>query len=160
MTIDHQSDYVDDLLDRLESAAADAGELSLSTMSAEQQNRWLTAMFDMDAQVDGLKFTAIQEAEASAMSVTFGNRILTTHLAKQTHQPAQTLGADRSLALWLNDFPTLHTALTAGVLSRAHVVELKSIDCHDIHHLMIRDQELFIDTQYQNTDPPTSPTAK
>ena len=87
----------------------------------------------------------IQEAESSGMSARLGNRILTTHLAKETHQPTQTLGSARSTAIWLNDMPELHAALTAGNISLAHITELKKIDTHRVHHLLVRDQQMLVD---------------
>ena len=141
----HDSEYVDDLIERLDDVIGDTAELSLLSLPPEKLDLFVTRMHQLESQAKGLKFGAIQEAESAAMSVRFGNRILTTHLAKTTRQPTRTLGGDRSLALWLNDFPELHMALTAGNLSRAHCAELKSIDSHKIHPLMVRDQQMLIE---------------
>jgi len=138
--IDHQSNYFDDLIGRLDDVMGDLAELSRSSLPTEQLNELLLRETALVTQAQGLQMASIQEAEWSAMSVHYGNRILTTHLAKQTHQPTQTLGSARSVALWLNDFPELHAALIAGQISRAHIAELKSIDSHRVHHLMQRDQ--------------------
>ena len=143
--IDHQSDYVDDLLARSQAVQAELAELSLSSLPIELLNDVVVYQTRMVSQACGLQMAAIQEAERSAMSVRFGNRILTTHLAKETHQPTQTLGSARSTAIWLNDFPQLHTALTAGDISLAHITELKKIDSHRVHHLLIRDQQMLAD---------------
>lgn len=144
-TIDHQTDYVDELVGRLDGVVSDLAALSLRSLSRAELDRVLSRSINLVAQAQGIEFSAIQEAEASAMSVGFGNRILTTHLAKTTHQPTRAMGADRSLALWLNDFGEFHQALSGGVLSRSHVTELKSIDNQRIHHLLIRDQHMLID---------------
>ena len=142
---DQQPDHLTETLSRLDGAIDDLAELSLVSLSRDQLDGLLTRTFDLVAQAQGLEFAAIQEAEASAMSVEFGNRILTTHLAKTTHQPTRSLGGDRALALWLNDFPELHVALTGGVISRAHCAELKDIDNYNVHYLLVRDQQMLID---------------
>ena len=153
-TIDHQSDYLNDVMNRLDGAVDDLAELSLMSLSNEQLDMMLTRTFDLVSQAQGLEFSAIQEAEASAMSVEFGNRVLTTHLAKTTHQPTRTLGADRTLALWLNDLPEVHQAMIDGVISRAHAAELKAIDNVRVHPLLVRDQQMLIDAadQFEWTD--------
>ena len=143
--IDHQSDYVDQLLARLDGVVSDLAELSLTSLPIEQLNRLLLRECELVSQAQGLQMAAIQEAENAAMSVRYGNRILTTHLAKHTHQPAKALGSARSIAIWLNDFPLLHEALIAGHISRSHVMELKSIDSPRVHHLLVRDQNMLIE---------------
>jgi len=144
-TIDHHGHYVDDLKARFAELMNDARELSLLGLNADHLDGWLTFTCDLVAQSQGLQYAAIQEAEASGMSAQFGNRILTTHLAQTTHLPSRTLGGDRSLALWLNDFPEFHQALTRGDLSRPHLAELKSVDSHKVHHALVRDQQLLIE---------------
>lgn len=153
-TIDHQSAYLSDVLGRLDGVVGDLSDLSLMSLSNGELNVVLTRMVDLVSQAQGLEFAAIQEAEAAAMSVEFGNRILTTHLAKTTHQPTRTLGGDRSLALWLADLGVVHDALIAGVISRAHAAELKSIDNNRVHHLLVRDQQMLVDAadQFEWTD--------
>ena len=143
--IDHQSEYVDDLLARLDDVIDDLAELSLGALPVEQLNRVLLRECELVSQAQGLQMAGMQEAENAAMSVSFGNRILTTHLAKETHQPAAVMGAVRSMAIWLNDFPLLHSALVDGELSRSHLIELKKIDNVRVHHLMVRDQNMLID---------------
>jgi len=71
--------------------------------------------------------------------------VLTTHLAKTTGVPAKVLGADRTLAVWLRDFPLFQQALVDGVFCRSHVVELKGSDDPKIHGLLQRDQRLLVD---------------
>ena len=144
-TVDHQSHYVDELLTRLDSVVSDLAELSLASLPVEQLNRLLVRECKLVSQAQGLQMAAIQEAESAAMSVRYGTRILTTHLANETHQPTKTLGSARSTALWLNEFPAFHDALTAGHLSRSHVAELKAIDNHRTHHLLVRDQQMLVD---------------
>ena len=141
--IDHQSDYVDELLTRLDHVVSDLAELSLGSLPVEQLNRVLLRECELVSQAQGLQMAGMQEAENAAMSVRYGNRILTTHLAKETHQPTKVLGSARSIAMWLNDFPLLHEALIAGHISRSHVMELKSVDSPRVHHLMVRDQQMF-----------------
>ena len=142
--IDHQSDYVDELLTRLDNVMGDLSELSLGSLPIEQLNRVLLRECELVSQAQGLQMAGMQEAENAAMSVRYGNRILTTHLAKETHQPTKALGSARSIAMWLNDFPLLHEALIAGQISRSHVIELKGIDNGRVHHLMVRDQNMLI----------------
>ena len=142
--VDHQSDYVDELLTRLDSVVSDLAELSLTSLPVEQLNRVLLRECELVSQAQGLQMAAIQEAENAAMSVRYGNRILTTHLAKETHQPTKALGSARSIAMWLNDFPLIHEALKAGDISRSHVMELKGIDNPRVHHLMVRDQNMLV----------------
>ena len=89
--IDHQSDYVDQLLARLDGVVSDLAELSLTSLPIEQLNRLLLRECELVSQAQGLQMAAIQEAENAAMSVRYGNRILTTHLAMHTHQPANCL---------------------------------------------------------------------
>ena len=142
--IDHQSEYVDELLTRLDDVMGDLAELSLGSLPVEQLNRVLLRECELVSQAQGLQMAGMQEAENAAMSVRYGNRILTTHLAKETHQPTKALGSARSIAMWLNDFPLLHEALIAGHISRSHVMELKSVDSPRVHHLMVRDQQMLI----------------
>ena len=142
--IDHQSDYVDDVLARLDTVVADLGELSLASLPVEQLNRVLVRECELVSQAQGLQMAAMQEAEAAG-SARYGTRILTTHLANETHQPTKALGSARSVVLRLNDFPLLHEALMAGDLSRSHVAELKAIDTHRTHHLLVRDQAMLIE---------------
>ena len=141
--IDHHDQYVADVLSRLDEAVTDTAALSLVTLGAHTLNTVLTRMCDLVSQAQGMQFAAIQEAEAAAMSVAFGNRILTTHLAKTTHQPVRALGSDRAMAIWLNDLPVLHAALTGGIVSRSHVTELKAIDSPKVHSLLVRDQQML-----------------
>ena len=143
--IDHQSEYVDELLARLDDVIDDLAELSLGSLPVEQLNRVLLRECELVSQAQGLQMAGMQEAENAAMSVRYGNRILTTHLAKETHQPTKALGSARSIALWLNDFPLLHEALIAGHISHSHVMELKSVDSPRVHHLMVRDQNMLIE---------------
>ena len=149
MSHDHLDHHLSDVLARLDEVLDDLNELPLTCLSSTQQNTVLNRSIDLVAQAQGLEFASIQEAEASALSVEYGNRILTSHLAKTTHQPTRTLGGDRALALWLNDFPQLHEALKAGLISRAHCAELKSIDSHLLHSFMVRDQKMLIEAADQ-----------
>jgi hypothetical protein len=91
--IDHQSNYLTELLGRLDDVVTDCDELSLLGLSLDELNAVLLRLTRLSAQSRGLQFAAIQEAEASAMSVAFGNHILTTHLAKTAHQPVRALGS-------------------------------------------------------------------
>ena len=143
--VDHQSEYLDDVLARLDSVVSDLAELSLSALPVEQLNRVLVRECELVSQAHGLQMAAIQEAENAGMSQRFGTRILTTHLANETHQPTKTLGPARTAALWLTEFPIIHDALIAGEISRSHVAELKAIDNHRTHHLLIRDQQMLVD---------------
>ena len=142
---DHQSEYVDDVLTRLDTALADVAELGLAALPIDELNRVVLRTCSLVSQAQGLQAAAIDEAENAEMSVRYGNRILTTHLAKETGQPTQTLGNARSLAMWLRDFPVLAAALTAGTISRPHIDALKDLDNHRTHHFLTRDQQLFID---------------
>jgi len=146
MSITHHDHYVDDLLGRLESDLADASELSLAGLDTDQLNRWLLAMVRLVSKAQGLQIAAIQEAESAGLSVAFGSRVLTTHLAKATGAPAKALAYDRGVALWLKDFPVLQQALVQGVLCRSHVLELKDIDNPMIHPLLQRDQQMLVDS--------------
>jgi len=133
------------VLARLDTVVADLGELSLASLPVEQLNRVLVRECELVSQAQGLQMAAMQEAEAAGLSARYGTRILTTHLANETHQPTKALGSARSVALWLNDFPLLHEALMAGDLFRSHVAELKAIDTHRTHHLLVRDQAMLIE---------------
>ena len=144
-TAHHQHDYMGDLFGRLDAVVTDFSELSLLSLDANDLNTFLVRMCDLVSQAQGLEFKGIQEAENAAMSLAFENRILTTHLAKATHQPTKVLGADRSLAMWLNDFDQFHTGMLEGVLSRSHLNELRDIDNPRTRHLLVRDQAMFID---------------
>jgi hypothetical protein len=147
-TIDHRNTYLNDLLGRLDDVVDDLAELSLLGLDHEELDTVLTRTCGLVSQAQGLEFAAIQEAEASGLSARFGNRVLTTHLAKTTHQPVRAIGSDRAMAIWLNDLPQLHSALTRGVLSRSHVTELKAIDSHRVHTFMIRDQNLLVEAAH------------
>jgi len=59
MSVTHHDDYVDDLSGCLESDLADASELSLLSLDAEQLNRWLLAMVRLVSQAHGLQATAM-----------------------------------------------------------------------------------------------------
>lgn len=146
MSITHQDDYVDDLLDRLESDLADASELSLTGLDTDQLNRWLLATVRLVGQAHGLQAAAMQEAESAGLSVAFGSRVLTTHLAKATGAPAKVLAADRAVAVWLRDFPLFQKALVEGIFCRSHVLELKGVDDPMIHGLLQRDQQMLVDS--------------
>ncbi|MFT7476081.1 MAG: hypothetical protein ACI81L_003029 [Verrucomicrobiales bacterium] len=147
-TVDHRNTYLNDLLGRLDDVVDDLAELSLLGLDHEELDTVLTRTCDLVSQAQGLEFAAIQEAEGSGLSARFGNRVLTTHLAKTTHQPVRAIGSDRAMAIWLNDLPLLHGALTGGVLSRSHVAELKTIDSHRTHAFMIRDQNLLVEAAH------------
>jgi len=144
-SIGYQSDHFDELMAQLDATIADLSELALSSLSLDQQNELLVRECALVGQAQGLQMRSMQHAMATDLSVNYGSRILTTHLVQATNQPARPLGSARALAKWLTDFPDLHDAMIDGHLSRSHVAELKSIDCPNIHHLMIRDQQLFID---------------
>lgn len=143
--IDHQAEYTDELLARMDSVIADLSELSLSSLSLDQLNMVLVRETALASQIQALQLAALQEAESAGMSLRFGNRILTTHLALETHQPVQALGAARAMALWLNDFPTLHTGLLTGALSWSHLSALKEIDTARTHRFLVRDQQMLVD---------------
>ena len=142
--VDHD-DHVSDVLGRLQADLTDAAELSLTCLNVDQLNMWLIAMVRLVSQAQGLQISAIQEAEAAGLAPRFGSRILTTHLAKATNAPAKALGAERTLAVWLREFPVIHEALTDGVFTRSHVLALKEIDRPKIRAVLVRDQQLFID---------------
>ena len=142
---DHQSSYVNEVLTRLDTAISDVAELGLTALPIDDLNRVVLRTCSLVSQAQGLQAAAIQEAENAGMSVRYGNRILTTHLAKETGQPTQTLGSARSLAVWLRDFPQLAEALTAGIMSRAHIDALRDVDNARTHQVLKRDQQLFID---------------
>ena len=144
-TVDHQSNYLDDVLARLDDVITDLSELSLTSLPVDQLNRVLVRKCELVSQAQGLQMAAIQQAESAGMSQRFGTRILTTHLANETHQPAKALGSARSTALWLSRFPAIHDALIAGSISRSHVAELKAIDNPRTHHLLVRDQQMLVD---------------
>jgi hypothetical protein len=143
--IGHQSNYLTELLGRLDDVVTDFDELSLLGLSLDELNTVLLRLTRLSAQSQGLQFGAIQEAEAAAMSVAFGSRVLTTHLAKTTHLPAKAVGADRAVAMWLNDFTLFHGAMVDGFFGRSHVLELKALDNVRIHSLLLRDQQMLVD---------------
>jgi hypothetical protein len=146
MSVAHHDDHVDDLLGRLGGVLGDASELSLLSLDVQQLNRWLLAMTRLVSQAQGLQAAAIQEAEAAGLSVAFGSRVLTTHLAKTTGAPAKVLAYERGVALWLRDFPLFQQALIDGVFYRNHVLELKHLDNPKINGLLQRDQQMLVDS--------------
>ena len=141
---DQQSEHLDELLGRLDGVVADLRELSLLGLRASEVNTLLLRLIRLNAEAQGLEFSAIQEAEAAAMTAHYDSRTLATHLAKATHCSAKAIGVDRALALWLNNFGEFHTALLDGVLSKSHLFELRSIDSPKVHALLVRDQHLLI----------------
>lgn len=146
LSSDHQTEYVGDVLGRLDAAISDVAELGLTSLPVDELNRVVLRTCTLVSQAQGLQAAALDEAECAAMSAHSGNRILTTHLAKETGQPTQTLGTARSLAMWLRDFPELGAALIAGTISRAHLDALRDVDSVRTNHLLKRDQQMFIDT--------------
>jgi len=145
MSIETHDDYVTGLLERLHTDVVDAAELSLLGLDLDQLNRWLIAMTRLVSQAQGLQAAAMQEADAAGLSAAFGSRVLTTHLVKETNGPVQAVGADRSLALWLRDFPVFHRAMIDGTFTRSHVVALKDIDSVNVHGFLQRDQHMLVD---------------
>ena len=53
--IDHQSDYVDELLTRLDHVVSDLAELSLGSLPVEQLNRVLLRECELVSQAQGLQ---------------------------------------------------------------------------------------------------------
>ena len=145
MSLFGQSDHLTDVFERLDDVVGELRELSTLGMSSDEMNELLLRCSQLNGEAQGLMFSAMQDAEASAMAAHFDSRTLSTHLARSTHRPAKSVGSDRALAMWLMDFGDLHEALLDGVLSKAHLLELRSVDNSKIHSLMIRDQYLFID---------------
>jgi len=145
MSVIDFDDHVDDVLGRLDGALGDLGALSLVNLDVNQLNTLLLALVRLVSQAQGLQMSAMQEAEAAGLAVRFGSRVLTTHLAKATNGNAQTLGADRAVAVWLRDFPVIHEGLTNGVITRSHVLALKEIDKPKVHAVLVRDQQMFVD---------------
>ena len=140
----HHNEYATTVLERLNSAVDDATELSLLSLPTSELNNWLVTMTELVSRAQALQFAAIQEAEAASLSVAFQSRILVTHLAKQTNGSPTSLGADRSLAIWLNNFPDFHQAMLDGSMTRAHVNELRSIENPRTSTLLQRDQAMFV----------------
>lgn len=140
----HLSDYAAGVLDRLNEAVSDAAEMSLLCLGNDDLNTWLVTMTELVSRAQALQFAAIQEAEAAGMSTAFKNRLLVTHLAKETNGSSTSLGADRSLAIWLNNFPEFHRAMLAGDLTRAHLNELRDADNPRTHAALQRDQMMFV----------------
>ena len=145
MSVISSDDHVDDVLGRLQADLFDAAQLSLTCLSVEQLNLWLLAMVRLVSQAQGLQVAAMQEAEAAGLAPRFGSRVLTTHLAKTTNGNAKAIGHDRTLAVWLRDFPMIQQALVEGLLTRSHVLALKDIDCSTVHTVLVRDQQMFVD---------------
>jgi hypothetical protein len=141
----HHSEYATDVLKRLDDAVEDAAEMSLLSLAADELNTWLVSATELVARAQALQFTAIQEAETAGLSARFGSRLLTTHLAKETNGSATSLGADGSLAIWLNNFPELHAAMLAGALTRPHLNELRNIDKPRTHMLLQRDETMLVE---------------
>ncbi len=145
MSVTDRDDYVDDLLGRIDEAFTDAAALSLTCLGVDQLNTWLIAIVRLVSQAQGLQVSAMQEAEAAGLAPRFGSRILTTHLAKTTNGNAKVIGSDRTLAVWLRDFPVIHQGLVDGLLTRSHLLAIKEIDCPKIRSVLVRDQALFVD---------------
>ncbi len=136
---------MDEVLGRLDAVIADVDGLPLSCLDVEQLNQVLVRTVGLVSQAQGLQFAVMQEAEAAGLPAQFGSRILTTHLAKTTGGNAKVLGADRSLSVWLRDFPVFQQAMIDGTFTRAHVNELKRIDSPRVHGLLVRDQQMLVD---------------
>jgi hypothetical protein len=142
---DHVDGYAADVLNRLDCVVRDAAEMSLSCLSTDDLNTWLVSTTELVSRAQGLQFAAIQEAEAAGMSAAFKSRLLVTHLAKETNGSATSLGADRSLALWLNHFPDFHRGMLDGDLTRAHLNELRDADNPRTRMFMQRDQRMLVE---------------
>lgn len=149
MSVTTSDTHAADVLERLQTVIADVAAVSLVSLSVEQLNVWLVSMVRLVSQAHGLQATAMQEAEAAGLAPLFGSRVLTTHLAKETGGNAKVLGPDRTLAVWLRDFPVFHQAMVDGVFTRSHVCALKEVDSVRVHGLLVRDQQLFVDAAGQ-----------
>ena len=143
--VDYQSEYVDDVLSRLDEVVADLVGLCRGALPADVLNELLLRESRLVSQAQGVQALSMLHAMDSHMSVRFGSRLLTTHLVKHTGQSAQVVGSARALAEWLADFPVLLEAFVAGDVSQSHVRELKKIDNPRVHRLLVRDQRFFVD---------------
>lgn len=141
----HHNEYATAVLERLSEAVDDASEMSLLSLPTAELNNWLVTMTQLVSRAQGLQFAAIQEAEAAAMSVAYKSRVLVTHLAKETNGSATSLGADRSLAMWLVNFPEFHRAMLSGDMTRAHLNELRDADNPRTRTMLQRDQKMLVD---------------
>ncbi|RZV45987.1 MAG: HNH endonuclease [Acidimicrobiales bacterium] len=128
----------------LHAALDQVAQLSLTFLPVDQLNTAVVETMRVAARIDGMKAVALSEADAAGLAGRHGERSLTTHVARETRGCPKAIGPDRTMGLWLRDFPKLADALCAGTITRQHVVELKGIDNKRVHGLMVRDQHLFL----------------
>ena len=78
LSSDHQTEYVGDVLGRLDAAISDVAELGLTSLPVDELNRVVLRTCTLVSQAQGLQAAALDEAECAAMSAHYGNCLLYT----------------------------------------------------------------------------------
>ena len=128
-------------------AALDAAfGVPLSCISPDERSERLVALHRIEAKVDALLAAATESARASSLSTTSGQRNTANHMASIANVDPAAVRADERRGKWLRDFPAVAEAFQRGEITSAHVEKMRLADDARFHHLMMRDEEMLLNS--------------
>ncbi len=140
------SNAADGVLAQLSAAIDQIHELALSCLHIDDVEAFTTGLLRQGERLAAATAASVAECDRIALARRRGSHGSTTaHLATFTHGPTAAIAPSRTNGLWLIDFPALAQAWQQGMLTEAHIAELRRADNPRVHQLLIRDQQLHID---------------
>ena len=136
----------DRVLARLSSAIDEIHEIALSCLDIDEVESLTAGLLRQGERLASATSASVTECDRIGLARRRGSCGSTNaHLATFTHGPTAAIAPSRTNGLWLLDFPDLAGAWGAGIITEAHVLELRRADNPRVHQLLIRDQQLHID---------------
>jgi hypothetical protein len=136
----------DGVMANLHAALDDAHALGRLSLDMAELEALLVGAVNAAERAKALAAAAMSDAEHAGMVVRNGGgvRSLTTYVAGKTGGASAAIAPYRTTGLWLDMFPEFASAWAAGVLTDAHVRELKKLDGPRTRSDLVRAQEAFI----------------
>ena len=133
-------------LDVLSSAIDDCFEIALPCLSPDEISSRLVTLHQLTAKLDAVRLATADHAKAIDLAGRNKTRNVADHVAGQFPIDPAYARADELIAVWLRDFPLIAEAYAAGEITTAHVDKMRLNDKSRYHHLMMRDEQILLDS--------------
>ncbi|NNC81421.1 MAG: HNH endonuclease [Acidimicrobiales bacterium] len=134
------------VIDELNAALDGASSLGLLSLDLEELEAFAVDVIKIRDRATALAASVVAEAEAAALAPRSGVKSLNAHLASKLRTPTSHVAPLRTAGLWLNRFPLFMDAALRGELTDAHIRDLRQCDNPRTHQLMVRDQQVLLDS--------------
>ncbi len=116
--------------------------MSLGALSRGELEAYTIVLLQAGQRTQALSAAAVAAADQVRVG---GRKTTNAHFADRLNTSSSQIAPSRTLGIWLSQFGVLADAWQDGVLSEAHIRELRKLDNGRTHHQLQRDQQMFID---------------